>query len=66
MFKFIKFIKEMVFMFQFTKNSAVVKDAWVPLILSGKRKLAEVPTAFNLKAAVEAALEEIAAPAEEK
>ncbi|KDR95895.1 hypothetical protein SAMN02745945_01831 [Peptoclostridium litorale DSM 5388] len=50
-------------MFQFTKDSAVVRDAWVPLILAGKRTLAEVPTAFNLKAAVEAVLAEIVAPA---
>ena len=63
MLKFIKFLKEMVLMFQFTKDSAVVRDAWVPLILAGKRTLAEVPTAFNLKVAVEAALAEIAAPA---
>ncbi len=59
MLKFIKKLKEVLFMFAFTKESAVVKNAWVPMILAGKRKLEEVPEAFGLKAAVEEALQEI-------
>lgn len=44
----------------FTKNSALVKNVWVPLILSGIYKVDQVPILGNLREAVQLVLDEMA------
>ena len=44
----------------FTKNSVLVKNVWVPLILAGIYKAEQVPTLGNLKEVVQQVLEEMA------
>ena len=43
----------------FTKNSALVKNVWVPLIVSGIYTFDQVPILFNLKDMVEEVLVEL-------
>ena len=44
----------------FNKNSGLVKNVWVPLILSGVYTKEQVPALGNLREVVEAVLESIA------
>jgi hypothetical protein len=44
---------------KFTKNSAMVKSVWVPLVLAGTYKLEDVPVLFNLKEVVTAVVTEL-------
>lgn len=43
----------------FNKNSGLVKNVWVPLILSGVYTKEQVPALGNLKEVVEAVLADI-------
>ena len=43
----------------FTKNSALVKNVWVPLILAGVYKVEQVPALGNLKEVVQQVLTEM-------
>ena len=43
----------------FNKNSGLVKDVWVPLILSGVYTKEQVPALGNLKEVVESVLADI-------
>ena len=43
----------------FDKNSALVKNVWVPLILAGVYSLEQVPALGNLKQIVQQVLAEI-------
>lgn len=43
----------------FNKNSALVKNVWVPLILAGIYTKEQVPALGNLKEVVESVLEDI-------
>lgn len=43
----------------FTKNSALVKNVWVPLVLAGIYTIDKVPALGNLKEVVESIIEEI-------
>ncbi|EGQ26763.1 hypothetical protein HMPREF9372_1243 [Sporosarcina newyorkensis 2681] len=44
----------------FTKQSALVKNVWVPLILAGVYTIDQVPNLSNLKEVVQQVLAEIA------
>lgn len=44
----------------FTKNSALVKNVWVPLVLAGIYQIGQVPALGNLREVVEQVLAEIA------
>lgn len=44
----------------FTKNSALVKNVWVPLILSGIYEVEQVPMLGNLREVVKQVLAEMA------
>ena len=43
----------------FNKNSALVKNVWVPLILAGVYTVEQVPALGNLKTAVQQVLAEM-------
>ncbi len=43
----------------FTKNSALVKNVWVPLILAGIYTVEQVPALGNLKTVVQQVLAEM-------
>jgi len=43
----------------FDKNSALVKNVWVPLILAGVYTVGQIPALGNLKAAVQQVLAEM-------
>lgn len=44
----------------FTKNSALVKNVWVPLVLAGVYTAEQVPVLENLKEVVQQVLAEMA------
>jgi hypothetical protein len=44
----------------FTKNSALVKNVWVPLVLAGVYTAEQVPALGNLKEVVQQVLAEMA------
>ena len=46
-------------MFKRNKESGVVKNVWVPLILNGTYTFEQCPNLFNLRAADEEVLEEM-------
>ena len=43
----------------FDRNSALVKNVWVPLILAGVYNVEQIPALGNLKAAVQQVLAEM-------
>lgn len=45
----------------FSKNSALVKNVWVPLVLSGVYEYNQVPGLFNLRETVKEVLVELGA-----
>ena len=60
MFKTINKIKRRVLnMFKLTKESGLVKNVWVPLILNGTYTFAQCPNLFNLREVVEEVLIEV-------
>lgn len=46
-------------MFTLTKESGLVKNVWVPLILNGTYTFEQVPNLFNLREVVEGVLTEL-------
>lgn len=46
-------------MFKLTKESGLVKNVWVPLILNGTYKIEQVPNLVNLREVVNEVLKEI-------
>lgn len=46
-------------MFKLTKESGLVKNVWVPLILNGTYRFEQVPNLFNLQEVVEEVLIEV-------
>ena len=46
-------------MFKLTKESGLVKNVWVPLILNGTYTFEQCPNLFNLREVVQEVLEEM-------
>lgn len=46
-------------MFKLTKESGLVKNVWVPLILNGTYSFEQCPNLFNLKEVVEVVLVDV-------
>lgn len=56
----INYIKERLMnMFKLTKESGLVKNVWVPLILNGTYTYDQVPALFNLREVVGEVLKEV-------
>lgn len=56
---FNKIMRRVLNMFKLTRESGLVKNVWVPLIMNGTYEFEQVPNLFNLREVVEEVLIEV-------